>query len=62
MSALVWICILFVVVVPFFLAPGPAAALPLELCCRLGNPGCCFFLLIELWWDGYIEFPGPDIG
>jgi hypothetical protein len=59
MKIVVWLCILLAVVAPLALTSSPARALPFWDCCRLGSPGCCFFVLIELWWEGQIDFPGP---
>lgn len=61
MKILVWLCVLITVLLPIALTASPAGALPFGECCRLGNPGCCFFLLIEYWWDGLIEFPGSGL-
>ena len=61
MRILLSVLLVLIVLVPALLAPATAEALPFELCCRLGNPGCCFFLMIDLWWDGGMDFPAPEM-
>ena len=61
MSVVVWFLVLLAALLPLVSVSGPAHALPYAECCRLGNPGCCFFVLIELWWDGHIDFPGAGM-